>query len=231
MFTHDFNVYETLNKLDSLLESGHDDPTPMDRAEYKVLSNALVQGTAELLRHLAMHDALAFKTAESLAPIITSHVSTEEIENAGGFSDEIVALSLPAHLVPYGAIIEGMKTWNVATIETVADLAVLARLWSRYLAAEIDSAEESAIFDEWARQAGRVSKGVLTALQRLDAAGLLRVVDLRTSKCYLPELAALADNERALQLSIVTEPEEAVPRTRLRSPKKTPARRPVSRRR
>ncbi|MBC5798622.1 MAG: hypothetical protein GIW94_01375 [Candidatus Eremiobacteraeota bacterium] len=34
MFTHDFNVYETLNKLDSLLESGHDDPSPMDKAEY-----------------------------------------------------------------------------------------------------------------------------------------------------------------------------------------------------
>jgi hypothetical protein len=206
MFTHDFNVYETLAKLDGLLEAGHDDPSPMDRAEYTILTNSLVQGAAELLRHLAAHDVLAFETAESFEEITSRQVSTAATTSDGGFSDEIVTIALPAHLVPYGAILESMRTWNVGTIETAADLAVASLLWTRYLAAEVDTEEEQAIFDEWWQQAERLSEQCLPAVQRLDAAGLLRVQDLRTKKTYPLQVARLSDSA-GIELSITTEPE------------------------
>jgi len=62
---HEFNVYDTLERLDALLETGHDDPSPMDVAEYKVLTNKLVRGTRELLVHLALHDVLALESADA----------------------------------------------------------------------------------------------------------------------------------------------------------------------
>jgi hypothetical protein len=219
MFTHDFNVYETLAKLDGLLESGHDDPSPMDRAEYKVLTSSLVRGAAELLGHLALHDVLALETAESFEPIVARQVSTTAIDSDGGFSDEIVTIALPAHLLPYGAIIESMKTWNVGTIETVADLSVLARLWARYLEAEIDSDEETAIYGEWSRQAERVSPQCLPAVQQLDAAGLLRVRDLRTDVLHIPTVVRLNDLMKN-EICITTEPDAPIPTRRLKAPAK-----------
>ncbi len=205
MFTHDFNVYETLTKLDGLLESGHDDPSPMDRAEYKVLTNVLVRGAEELLGHLALHDVLAFETADSYEPIVARQVSTATTDSDGAFSDEIVTINLPSHLVPYGAVVESMKTWNIGTVETVADLSVLARLWARYLSAESSSEEETKIFDEWAEQAERVAQRCLPAVQRLDAAGLLRVKDLRTDNSYAIKLTRF--NGVDIEISIATEPD------------------------
>ncbi len=184
MFTHEFNIYETLAKRDGLLESGHENPSPMDRAEYKVLTSTLVRGATELLSHLALHDVLAFETADSYEPIVARQISTATTDNDGGFADEIVTISLPAHLVPYGALLESMKTWNAGTIETVADLSVLARLWTRYLDTESGSEEEAAIRDEWSRQAERVGPGCLPTVQLLDSAGLLFVHDQRTDEYY-----------------------------------------------
>ena len=208
MFTHDFNVYETLAKLDGLLESGHDNPSPMDRAEYRVLTSTLVRGAAELLGHLALHDVLTLETAETLEPITARQVSTTATDSDGGFTDEIVTINLPAHLVPYGAIVESMKTWNVGTIETLADLCVLARLWHRYLKADVDSDEETAIFAEWQQQALRVGQGCLPAVQQLDAAGILGVKDLRTDKWYRPKVVHCDD---ILEICIATEAEPARP--------------------
>jgi hypothetical protein len=213
MFTHNFNVYETLAKLDGLLESGHDEPSPMDRAEYKVLTNTLVQGAAELLSHLAMHDVLSHETAESFEPITPRQISTAAIDSDRGFSDEIVTIALPVHLVPYGAIVESMKMWNVGTIETMADLSVLACLWSRYLNADSDSAEETAILDEWYGQAERIAQSCFPAVQQLDAAGLLRVKDLRTDKDYGVHVVRSGDTPR-IELSITTASETARPAQR-----------------
>lgn len=221
MFTHDFNVYETLAKLDGLLECGHDNPSPMDRAEYKILTNSLVRGAEELLSHLAMHDVLAFETADSYEAIVSRQISTATTDNHGAFSDELVTINLPSHLVPYGAIVESMKTWNVGTIETVADLSVLAGLWARYLQAEPNSEEESAVFEEWARQAERVGKQCLPAVQQLDAAGLLRVKDLRTDNTYPLNVARF--NGLDIELTFTTKHEAPPKRPKARS-KKTPGR-------
>jgi len=223
MFSHNFNVYETLAKLDGLLESGHDNPSPMDRAEYKILTNSLVRGAEELLGHLAMHDVLAFETADSYEAIVARQVSTATTDSDGAFSDEIVTISLPSHLVPYGAIVESMKTWNVGTIETVADLSVLARLWARYLNAESDSEEESAIFDEWAKQAERVGKQCLPAVQQLDAAGLLRVKDLRTDSTYPLNIASFNGVDIELAITTKNETSHSTRRPKFRA-KKTSAR-------
>ncbi len=119
---------------------------------------------------------------------------------------------MPAHLVPYGSIIESMKTWNVGTIETVADLSVLARLWMKYLRAEAGSVEEVAVFNEWARNAERVSVRCLPALQQLEAAGLLRMNDLRTGKNY--PLTVVAVESGIIELSIETEAEPSLVRKR-----------------
>jgi hypothetical protein len=228
MFTHDFNVYETLSKLDGLLESGHDDPSPMDRAEYKVLTNVLVRGAEELLGHLALHDVLAFETADSYEPIVARQVSTATTDSDGAFSDEIVTINLPSHLVPYGAIVESMKTWNVGNVEIVADLSVLARLWARYLNTESDSEEETAIFDEWAKQAERVAEQCLPAVQRLDAAGLLRITDLRTDNTYALKLARF--NGVDIEISIATKPDAQRQARRPKAPaKKQSSRRKTSR--
>lgn len=206
MFTHEFNVYETLAKLDSLLESGHDDPSPMDRAEYKVLTSTLVRGASELLGHLALHDVLALETAESFEVITPRQVSTSATDVDGGFTDEIVTISLPAHLVPYGAIIESMKTWNVGCLDIVADLSVLARLWGRYLQSESESEEEAAVLAEWQRNRDRVAPTCLPAMQQLDAAGLLAVRDLRTDKWYRSRVVRY-DGE--LEVCIKTSPDQA----------------------
>jgi hypothetical protein len=218
MFVHDFNVYETLSKLDGLLESGHDDdPSPMDRAEYKVLTSTLVRGAVELLGHLALHDVLALETAEELEPVDHRQVSTKATDSDGGFTDEVVTITLPAHLVPYGAIVESMKTWNVGTIETLADLCVLARLWDRYLKSNVGSNEETAILAEWQQRAERVGQGCLPALQQLDAAGILGIKDLRTDKWYRPEVVR---HDGTLEICIATEAELA----RSSAAKKTPSR-------
>jgi hypothetical protein len=166
-----------------------------------------------------LHDVLALETAESFEPIVARQVSTTAIDSDGGFSDEIVTIALPAHLLPYGAIIESMKTWNVGTIETVADLSVLARLWARYLEAEIDSDEETAIYGEWSRQAERVSPQCLPAVQQLDAAGLLRVRDLRTDVLHIPTVVRLNDLMKN-EICITTEPDAPIPTRRLKAPAK-----------
>jgi hypothetical protein len=204
MFTHDFNVYETLAKLDGLLDSGHEDPSPMDRAEYKVLTDSLVQGAAELLRHLALHDVLALETADALEPISPRQVSTTDISD-GAFSDEVVTIDLPPHLVPYGAIVESMKAWNLGTIETTADLVIVSRLWARFLQAQVDSDAASAIHEEWFRQAERISEQCLPTVQLLDAAGLLRVRDLRDGT-YRLEITRLRELG-GIELIISTERE------------------------
>ncbi len=225
MFRHEFNVYETLIQLDNLLENGHDDPSPMDRAEYTILTNKLVHGAVELLRHLAMHDVLTFETAESFELIKHRHISAASTHTDGGFSDELVAIQLPPHLLPYGAILEAMKTWNVGTVETTADLVVLAQLWRDYLAADVDSPEESAIYDQWAGQADRVSGTVLRALQQIHASGLLRIVDLRTENSYPPRLTRIGAHATKLEVAILTEPEEAATSAPARRKKKTQPRR------
>jgi hypothetical protein len=128
-----------------------------------------------------------------------------------------VTITLPAHLVPYGAIVESMKTWNVGTIETLADLCVLARLWDRYLKSNVGSNEEKAILAEWQQRAERVGQGCLPALQQLDAAGILGIKDLRTDKWYRPEVVR---HDGTLEICIATEAELA----RSSAAKKTPSR-------
>ncbi len=223
MYTHEFNVYETLAKLDALLETGHESPSPMDRAEYKVLTNILVRGASELIRHLALHDVLAFETAETIEPIVSRQVNTATTDSDGGFSDEIVTIDLPSHLVPYGAISEVMKTWNVGTIETVADLSVLARLWARYLAAANGSEQESTIFDEWYRQAERVTPRCLSAVQLLHAAGLLEISDLRTGQDCILEVASSDDVRIVLHINTRPDVRTALP-SKKSSTKKTATR-------
>ena len=74
MFKHDFNVYETLAKLDALLETGHDDPSPMDRAEYTVLTNTLVRvgmfiQTTMFREHIARVPRPRFRTSPARGPV------------------------------------------------------------------------------------------------------------------------------------------------------------------
>jgi len=204
VFHHEFNVYETLSKLDSLLEGDHGDPSPMDKAEYAVLTNKLTEGAAELLGHLAMHDVLALDTPDSYQTISAGDLSTATKDSDNGFPDEIVAIRLPAHLVPYGAIIEAMKTWNVGTVETIADLAILARLWLEYNAAERKSNVEAAILEQWRVRAKEVGEACLQSVQLLHAAGLLRVNDLATGQSYHVAIARFEDP--TIQICIMAPP-------------------------
>jgi hypothetical protein len=230
MYTHEYDVYETLGKLDALLETGqHKDPTPMDKTEYKLLTNRLVQGTVELLRHLALHDVLVFETADDIEPVSDRHISAIATDVDGGYSDELVALELPTHLVPYGAIIEAMREWNVGTVETVADLAVLAGLWNRYLMAEADTETETTTFHEWARQAERVGPAILRAIQLADAAGMLHVNDARTGTVYGPAAARIPDDGVSIELVFESEPDSPPARTRTAAIRKTTSRKKARR--
>jgi hypothetical protein len=223
MFTHEYNVYEIIAKLDSLLESSCDDASPMSQAELRVLTSSLVRAAIELLTHLAMHDVLALESVDSYEPIMPKHISSATVNRDGPFSDEIVSIDVPTQLVPYGAILESVKSWNVGTVETVADLSVMAQLWARYLIAAPDSNEESATFAEWSTHAQRLAKQCLPAVQRLDAAGILRVKDLRTDLTYA--LTVARSNGLDIELSIATDPEAPVARrkapTRKRSTRKS----------
>jgi hypothetical protein len=221
MSTHEFNVYETLETLDSLLESGHTEPSPMDRAEYQILTNKLVQGALELLRHLALHDVLVLESADALHPVSTRQVNSVSTDRDGAFSDEVVAIDLPSELVPYGAIIESMKTWNLGTVETVADLTTTARLYEKYLAADVDSDMESLAFQEWCCYGGRIAEKAMPAVALLEAAGLLRVVDLRTHQNY-PPLVSVSETSVGLQMTIESDP-DVREQSRSRSPRKKKA--------
>lgn len=208
----------TLAKLDDLLESGHNDPSPMDKAEYQVHTNKLVQGTVELLRHLAMHDVLALETAESIELIKDRQVSALAIDANGAFSDEIVGIGLPPHLVPYGAIVETLKSWNIGTIETTADLAVLARTWQEYL--DADETLEDSVLHAWAGRASEVARQVLPSVERIVASGLLEVKDARTGAVMHPAAATFEETELSIILHVRSKP-VPVSRSRPRSTKKT----------
>jgi hypothetical protein len=193
----------------------------MDKTEYTLLTNRLVQGTVELLKHLALHDVLVFETPDEVVPVMERHIYAVATDVDSGFSDELAAIELPAHLVPYGAIIEAMRDWNVGTVETVADLAVLSGLWNRYLAAKRDSESETATFQEWARQAERVGPAILRAMQLVDAAGMVHVHDARTGVTYAPAVTRIPDDGVSIELVVESEPPA---RTRPRAAAKGKAR-------
>lgn len=205
MFNHDLNVYDILASIDSLLENGQEDSASMDRAESVLLTNKLVDGAVELLRHLAIHNVLRFETAESYELISYTDIVSASMDDDDAFAQETVVIELPPNVVPYGSVQETLKTWNLGKVETVADLTVLASLWQRYLAAESNSPEESAIYSEWVRQAFRIREAVLPAVQLLDSAGLLRVADVRTEKSYSPFLTTLGVEVPDLEISIASD--------------------------
>lgn len=201
MLSHDFNVYETLEQLDALLENGHDGPSPLDVGETSILTNKLVHGAVELLHHLAMHNVLRFETPDSYELITPSRISRASTEADTGFVEETVLIELPAHLVPYAGISDAMKTWNLGAVETVADLTILAALSRRYVNAESNSDAEAEIYEEWARQAEHVSARVLPSIQLLDAAGLLHIVNLRKNTSSVPRVVRVADDGVGIEIS------------------------------
>lgn len=205
MFSHDLNVYDILASIDSLLDNGREDSASMDRAETVILTNKLVEGAVELLRHLAIHNVLRFETAESYELISYTDIVSASMDEDDTFAEQTVVVELPSNLVPYGSVQETLTTWNLGKVETVADLTVLASLWQRYLAATSNSPEESAIYSEWVRQAFRIQEAVLPSLQLLDSAGLLRVVDVRTAKSYSPFLTTLGVEVPVLEISIASD--------------------------
>jgi len=100
----------------------------------------------------------------------------------------------------------------------------MASTSQRYLSSERDSVEEDAPFDQWADQAVRLRDRLLPSVQRLDAAGMLRVRDLRTGDLHHALGARLQDDGVAIE--ILTQTDAPAPS---RSPRRKPPARSIAR--
>ena len=168
-----------------------------------MLTDTLVDAAAELLNHLAMHNVLAFETSESYERIKPRQVSTAGTNSNDDLPDRIVTIDLPPHLVPYGAILESMKAWNIGTVETVADLSVLANLWARSMNSE--GTQRANLSEEWYLRACEISPKCVASIEKLDAACLLHVTDSRTGGTYVIDRVKL--NDSVFDLEITTKAE------------------------
>jgi hypothetical protein len=214
MATHEFNVYETLDKLHALMANGdHEDPSVMDKAEYSVLTSRLVRGALEILRHLAQHDILMGEANGNSRPIEPEDISEVHLDQNAAFSELCVNIDVTddneddeeSELLDQIAQIVDTRPLTDA-----ADMLVLMNLWTRHLQLSNDSKNEpltSAVFARWEEVADDVVPRTLRMIHQMQTAGILLVTDIRTSAEYEIELVRLHEDDPRIDLVINTRPE------------------------
>jgi hypothetical protein len=203
-----FNVYETFERIHQLLGSAEDpeDASAMDRAEYQLQHNKLVEGLVELLQHAAKHKVLSLDIGDYDHDLRPGDIGVYRDEEDEPAANHTVAIRVPSEFVPDDdGISEAIEAFNLPTVETTADLALAAMAHMRFVTNDVTELDER-LFEAWATIADRVLPRVVPSVQRLDAAGLLRVYDVRTKQSYFP--AAVAHDEHGSTVEIAINSQE-----------------------
>ena len=158
-----FNVYETFGRIHQLLGNSEDpeDATAMDRAEYQLQHNKLVEGLVELLQHAAKHKILSLDIGDYDHDLEPSEIGVYRDEDDEPAANHTVAIRVPDEYVPDDdGVSEAIEAFNLPTVETTADLALAAMAHMRFVSNDVTELDER-LFDAWAS-----GRGPFTAARR-----------------------------------------------------------------
>ncbi len=217
------NVYEAFERVHQIIEhSGVESPedaTPLDRAEYRLQINKLVEGLVELLHHAAEHGLLTLDAGEAEYNLTTHDIGVYNVGGEEPAAKRNVAIRVPSHFIAGRSLDDAVGSLAAVTVETTADLFVAENAWRRLVTNE-DERMEAILLEAWHLSVERIIARVTPSVQRMDAAGLFRVYDARTDDLYLP--SAIVPGEDGVTMHVViTSNEPPKPRA---PRKKTPAR-------
>jgi len=154
--------------------------SPMDRADTECSPHARSRH-AELLRTSRCTTSWRWN-CESLEPITLRQVSTATTDSDGGFSDEV----LPSIFRHFGAL--RCDRGDNEDLERRYNRDPRRSLRTGKLVDAVSQAKSDSNTEtdttRMVRQADRIGKQCLPAVQQLDAAGLLEVKDVRTGRTY-----------------------------------------------
>ena len=109
------------------------------------------------------------------------------------------------------AVSTAIKSFDLGTVETTADVALAAYARAAVLSNSNPDLTER-LAEAWEQVAERLIPRVAPAVQRLEAAGLIKVYDARTKRTYDPVAVAADEANSTIELTIATEaPEGARP--------------------
>jgi hypothetical protein len=183
------DVYETFDRIHQLMGNTEnpDDATAMDRAEYQIQVNKLVEGLVEILQHAATHRLISLDIGDYDHELEPEEIGVYRDDSDEPAANHTVAIRVPDEYLPEdeGAVSEAIAAFDLATVETSADLAVAAMARIRLLAND-DPELNDHLYARWADVAAEVLPRVVPALRRLDAAGLLKLYDAKTLRSFVP---------------------------------------------
>jgi hypothetical protein len=204
---HQYNVYETLEKIHALTGTTNEvehQPTDMDTAELHVLVSQLANGTSELLHHLARHEILVADTDDAYTTITPDDICELAAGKDDGFSEMRVAITVP----PPDLVAQLSEIVGPTTIAESAELLVLMHLQHQLTTATKLSAET--IHASRAPIAARALERALPLLHQLHAAGLLTVVDSRTGETYELDVVGSDEANQHIKIEITSHPDNVL---------------------
>jgi len=201
------NVYETFDRIHQLMGSSEDpdDATAMDRAEYQIQVNKLVEGLVEILQHAATHRLISLDIGDYDHELEPEEIGVYRDDSDEPAANHTVAIRVPDEYLPEdeGAVSEAIAAFDLETVETSADLAVAAMARIRLLAND-DAELKEHFYDRWAEVATELLPRVVPALRRLDAAGLLKLYDARTQRSFAPIGVGTDDESSMVEIAFAS---------------------------
>jgi hypothetical protein len=223
------NVYDTFDRIHQLSgNSEHPgDASAMDRAEYQIQVNNLVEGLVEILQHAATHRLISLDIGEFDHELEPGEIGVYRDDSDEPAANHTVAIRVPDEYLPEdeGALSEAVAAFDLPTVETSADLAVAAMARLRLLAND-DRDLEASLYERWSEVATSLLPRVVPALRRLESAGLITVYDARTKRSYVPIGVGTDQREAIAEIAFVSQEDRAKPSA---VPKKATRKAPSSR--
>jgi hypothetical protein len=212
-----FNVYDAFERVHELVDSADmddaDGGTAMDRAEYQIQINKLVEGLVEILQHAARHSLLSLDAGDYDHDLEVEEIGVYRDEEDEPAANHHVAIRIPDYLLPDedDAVSTAIKSFDLGTVETTADVALAAYARAAVLSNSNPDLTER-LAEAWEQVAERLIPRVAPAVQRLESAGLIKVYDARTKRSYDPVSVAADEANSTIELTIATDaPEGARP--------------------
>ncbi len=211
-----FNVYDAFDRVHELVDNADmddaDGGTAMDRAEYLIQINKLVEGLVEILQHAARHSLVSLDAGEYDHDLEVDEIGVYRDEDDEPAGNHHVAIRIPEYLLPDDddAISAVIKSFDLATVETTADVALAAHARSQVVANR-NPELATRLSDAWAQVAARLLPRVAPAVQRLDAAGLITIYDAHTKTAYAPVAVTADERGSTIELTIATASASAPP--------------------
>jgi hypothetical protein len=208
------NVYDTFDRIHQL--SGHadhpDDASAMDRAEYQIQVNKLVEGLVEILQHAATHRLISLDIGDFDHELEPGEIGVYRDDSDEPAANHTVAIRVPDEYLPEdeGALSEAVAAFDLPTVETSADLAVATMARLRLLTNE-DRELETSLYERWSEVATSLLPRVVPALRRLESAGLITVYDARTKRSYVPIGVGTDRHEASAEIAFVSQEDRAKP--------------------